>query len=188
MSLYDFALGDGHQQHRGALLLALLGFPPVVRFRDAWVETSDDGPVIVIYTRQGGPNREEDYCAGSNQALAAHPLYLRDRDGTLIEPAPRPPGWCWVLPPICDPPGFHQPVQRRVNPPGPDAGAVADRQAPYGFTGRGRQDDSHDGAHDRGDAHSVAALGAYPPGHQVSGSAGADLFASQASSYVMVKS
>lgn len=83
MSLYDFALGDGRQRQRGALLLGVLEFPSVARFRDAWVETSDDGPVIVIYTRQGGPNRTEKYCADSNRVLAAHPLYLRDRDDTF---------------------------------------------------------------------------------------------------------
>lgn len=97
MSLYEIAVADGRQQARGALLLAILGSPVVARFRDAWVEKSDDGPVIAIYTRQGGGNREcfcesrngvidaEQHVPGScyaacNEALAAHPLYLRDAD------------------------------------------------------------------------------------------------------------
>ena len=92
MALYDIAVGDGHQQERGALLLRILGGPTVARFRDAWVEKGDGGPVIAIYTRQGGGNRE--CCCGDmdrehvpgqcyaacNEALAAHPLYLRDAD------------------------------------------------------------------------------------------------------------
>lgn len=92
MSLYDIAVGDGGQQDRGAALLAVLGNPHVARYRDAWVEKSTDGPVIAVYTRQGGGNREC-YCDGDpathvpgscyaacNEALAAHPLYLRDAD------------------------------------------------------------------------------------------------------------
>jgi|ERR1700677_709747 len=80
MGLYDIVLGDGHQQGRGALYMGMLSLPPVPRFRDAWVETSPDGPVIAIYLRQGGPNRDNEACAGSNRELAAHPLYLRDAD------------------------------------------------------------------------------------------------------------
>lgn len=93
MSLYELAVADGNQRERGAVLLGMLGGPVVARFRDAWVEKSDDGPVIAIYTRQGGGNREC-FCgsepgrqhvpgqcyAACNEALAAHPLYLRDAD------------------------------------------------------------------------------------------------------------
>jgi hypothetical protein len=97
MSLYDLAVADGRQHERGAVLLGMLGSPAVARFRDAWVEKSGDGPVIAVYTRQGGGNRAcfcgcakdapaadrhvpESCCAASNEALAAHPLYLRDAD------------------------------------------------------------------------------------------------------------
>lgn len=93
MSMYEAAVADGNQHERGAVLLGMLGSPVVGRFRDAWVEKSADGPVIAIYTRQGGGNREC-YCdseperahvpgqcyAACNEALAAHPLYLRDAD------------------------------------------------------------------------------------------------------------
>jgi hypothetical protein len=96
MSLYEIAVADGHQQERGAVMLMVLGNPVVSRFRDAWVEKGDDGPVIAIYTRQGGGNREcycaetegrkhvpEECYAACNEALAAHPLYLRDADDDL---------------------------------------------------------------------------------------------------------
>jgi hypothetical protein len=93
MSMYEAAVADGNQGERGAVLLGMLGGPVVARFRDAWVEKSEDGPVIAVYTRQGGGNREC-YCdseperahvpgqcyAACNEALAAHPLYLRDAD------------------------------------------------------------------------------------------------------------
>ncbi len=94
MSLYELAVADGNQRERGAVLLGMLGGPVVARFRDAWVEKGEDGPVIAVYTRQGGGNREC-YCEGGeagpahvpescyaacNEALAAHPLYLRDAD------------------------------------------------------------------------------------------------------------
>lgn len=81
MSMYEVAVADGRQRERGAVLLAVLGNPPVSRFRDAWCEKGEDGPVIHIYTRTGGPNREA--FAASNEALQAHPLYLRDADDSL---------------------------------------------------------------------------------------------------------
>ncbi|MFJ4785061.1 hypothetical protein [Streptomyces sp. NPDC088794] len=77
--MYSIAVGDGHQDARGVVLLAALGNPDPGRFRDAWVEKGDGGlPVIAIYTRNGGGNREsyEDVIAG----LQSHPLYLRDAD------------------------------------------------------------------------------------------------------------
>jgi hypothetical protein len=99
MGLYDVVMGDGHQRERGALLLQILGVPTVARFRDAWVEKGDDGePVIAVYTRQGGGNREcycdadpetpefraqhipSDCYAACNEELARHPLYIRDAD------------------------------------------------------------------------------------------------------------
>jgi hypothetical protein len=81
MSMYEVAVADGHQHERGAVLLAVLGNPEVARFRDVWCEKGEDGPVIHLYTRQGGPNRA--CCAASNEALQAHPLYLRDADDSF---------------------------------------------------------------------------------------------------------
>lgn len=93
--MYNLIMGDGHEADRGAILLGLLGNPPVARYRDAWVEKGNDGlPVIAIYTRQGGGNRQC-YCedefysgshpdpassCGSNEILQAHDLYIRDED------------------------------------------------------------------------------------------------------------
>ena len=76
---------------------------PIPRFRDIYVSISDKGPIIILYTRQGGGNREcwcdeqEDYekrtdermpgvkhhpsCNTlSNYLLTQHPLYIRDYD------------------------------------------------------------------------------------------------------------
>jgi hypothetical protein len=78
MSMYEVAVADGRQHVRGAVLLAVLGNPVIARFRDAWAEKGEGGPVIHIYTRQGGPNREA--FAACNKELQAHPLYLRDAD------------------------------------------------------------------------------------------------------------
>ena len=77
--MYNLVAADGHQYARGSILLAALGNPDPGRFRDAWVEKNEDGePVIAIYTRNGGGNREsyEDVIAD----LQDHPLYLRDAD------------------------------------------------------------------------------------------------------------
>ena len=93
MSLYDIVFGDPGRPQRGAALLAVLGSPDVGRFRDALVEKDADGnPVIAIYTRNGGGNREH-YdpdteagphcsCTGciAEHQLPAHPLYLVDVD------------------------------------------------------------------------------------------------------------
>lgn len=79
MSMYSMVAGDGHQYDRGRILLAALGNPDPGRFRDAWVEKGENGqPVIAIYTRNGGGNREE--YEGVIADLQDHPLYLRDAD------------------------------------------------------------------------------------------------------------
>lgn len=90
MSLYDLIAADGGQHTRGDVLLAALGNPDPGRFRDAWVERDDDGePIIAVYTRNGGGNREcycddEDEpgsCTGCRgEAFATHPLHLRNVD------------------------------------------------------------------------------------------------------------
>ncbi len=91
MSMYDLVAGDGNQRNRGDVLLAVLGNPNVGRYRDSWVERGEDGePVIAVYTRNGGGNREC-WCDGGHpdgpctaliatEVLPAHPLYLRDAD------------------------------------------------------------------------------------------------------------
>lgn len=97
MSMYDLVAGDGNQRSRGQILIALLGDPDVGRYRDAWVEKSPEtgDPIIAIYTRNGGGNREcycDDYdlthpadgcLAQVNADLTAHPLYIRDEDDSF---------------------------------------------------------------------------------------------------------
>ncbi|HMH91102.1 MAG TPA: hypothetical protein VK586_08465 [Streptosporangiaceae bacterium] len=93
MSLYDLVLGDGRQQERAVVLLAVLGNPDPGRIRDAWVELRDGEPVIVLYTRNGGGSREcscddkshpDGPCAAvaAGTILPGHPLYMRDADDT----------------------------------------------------------------------------------------------------------
>jgi hypothetical protein len=91
MSLYGFLMDDGHAADRGRALLALLDNPNPGRFRDAWVENQDGQPVIAIYTRNGGGNREhyhEDHNDGSCTACAGEafenqPAFLFAADDTF---------------------------------------------------------------------------------------------------------
>jgi hypothetical protein len=76
--LYNLVMGDGHEMERGAMLLRILGIDNPGRFRDAWVETSDNGPVIAVYTRIGGGNREG--YAEFIERNQANPHYIRDAD------------------------------------------------------------------------------------------------------------
>lgn len=96
--MYHMVFGTDHAEGATALLV-ILGFDStaeVGRYRDAWVEKSPEGePIIAIYTRNGGGNREhysyteppvqegpECPCTGcvGTYRLPAHPRYLRDRD------------------------------------------------------------------------------------------------------------
>jgi hypothetical protein len=86
--LYNTVLGDGNEGVRGALVLTLLGVPQdermafVGRYRDAWIEQQGDAPpLLVIYTRNGGGNRDDQ--AGPISAMQAHPLYVRDEDDSF---------------------------------------------------------------------------------------------------------
>lgn len=100
--MYNMILGDGGEVTRSGLLLSVIGASEdVLRIRDAWVENGSDGePVIAIYTRQGGGNREC-YCAdyerehphpscnaASNERLTANQFYLRDADDEFDSRAP----------------------------------------------------------------------------------------------------
>lgn len=80
--MYNAILGDGNEIQRGRILLAVLGAPKPGRFRDAWVERGKDNqPVIAIYTRNGGPNREGQ--AEAIESMRANPHYLSDKDDTF---------------------------------------------------------------------------------------------------------
>lgn len=80
MSMYALVAGDGHQIDRGQILLGMLGNPEPGRYRDAWVEKDPDGgdPIIAIYTRNGGGNRES--YEFEIELLQLHPQYIRDAD------------------------------------------------------------------------------------------------------------
>lgn len=88
--MYDLVFPDTGRAGRAGLLIALLNEALINlgRFRDAWVEPDRDGqPVIVIYTRNGGGNRECDddapqfgCSACAMRAIVGHPQYLRDED------------------------------------------------------------------------------------------------------------
>jgi hypothetical protein len=96
--MYNMVFGSEGPAKRGRILLAMLGFQSftdVGRYRDAWVETSEDGPLIAIYTRNGGGNREScrepdgvfhdsvgcscPACV-ANHVMPAHPGWVTGRD------------------------------------------------------------------------------------------------------------
>ena len=80
MSLYNLLHGT---QPTAGVALAMLGIDPgnVPRFRDAYFTFHEDKPVVVIFTRTGGPNRE-DYAAGID-ALTELPGYIFDEDDSF---------------------------------------------------------------------------------------------------------
>lgn len=89
--MYDLVFADPNRPARIAMLVALLGNPKVGRVRDAWVEKGERGPVIAVYTRNGGGNRDhsgdgpagiECDCTGciAQYQLPAHSQYIRDAD------------------------------------------------------------------------------------------------------------
>lgn len=81
MSLYNMLCGNNPLF---AIYFAVLStvqpisIDHVPRFRDVYTKVDDGVPQIVIYTRTGGGNR--DYYETENNALAAHPLCVGDRD------------------------------------------------------------------------------------------------------------
>lgn len=78
MSLYNMLFGQNYFSH---FYLAMLGLTPgdVGRFRDCFLQKTDEGDIrIVVYTRNGGGNRE-DY-EGTTATLQDHPEYVTDFD------------------------------------------------------------------------------------------------------------
>lgn len=78
MSLYNLLFG---RNPLAPFYLAVLDLCPdeVGRFRDCFLQKTDDGELrIVVYTRNGGGNRD-DY-AGTTAILRAHPEYVTDFD------------------------------------------------------------------------------------------------------------
>jgi hypothetical protein len=91
--MYDLMFPDASRPSRAALLMTLLneGELNIGRFRDAWLEPDRNGkPEIMIYTRNGGGNRQhdhdepgvgEEHCTGCvMEKIVHHPQYLRDED------------------------------------------------------------------------------------------------------------
>lgn len=79
MNLYNMVFGDGK---KGLPLLAELGLTQIdqiPRYRDAWIDKTDDGVIrIAVYTRAGGGNRD-DYQEVID-SLRNNPYYLSDAD------------------------------------------------------------------------------------------------------------
>ena len=79
MSMYNMVCGNN--PCFGILARILDTVEPlseVPRFRDMYTRAEGDQLQIVLYTRTGGGNREE--YEEQNNALAAHPLYVKDWD------------------------------------------------------------------------------------------------------------
>ncbi len=83
MSLYNSLCGNNPLFEILHAVLATAGeLPYIPRYRDTYTAVNAAGvPRIVIYTRTGGGNRPG--YADQNKALAAHPLYLGDRDDSF---------------------------------------------------------------------------------------------------------
>lgn len=78
MSMYSLMFG---QNRASGVLLSMLRLTAaeVGRFRDCFLQRAESGALeIVVYTRNGGGNRE-DY-ESVTSFLRAHPQYLRDQD------------------------------------------------------------------------------------------------------------
>jgi hypothetical protein len=101
MSMFGMVFPDPDRQMRVGILMGMVAHdqgPEDVeaymesvlnlRIRDAWVERQPDGPpVMALYTRNGGGNREHDHTDGTEHCLGCrgeeatrHPRYLRDAD------------------------------------------------------------------------------------------------------------
>ena len=86
MSLYNMMFGVNQA---APVLLATLGLKlsDVGRFRDAWVEKTDDGQVrIAVYTRNGGGNRECWHTDGSGNEGCKHHVERREVDEFAFMP------------------------------------------------------------------------------------------------------
>lgn len=80
MSMYNQILGT---YPFAKLLYVMMGFNdsdkyPVGRIRDVYLKKYDDDLRVVLFTRNGGGNREE--YQDVIDALAKHPCYIRDYD------------------------------------------------------------------------------------------------------------
>ena len=91
MNMYNLLFGMNDKAEE---ILKMIGDVPIGRFRDAWIEDRDGTPVIAIYTRNGGGNRDhwgfnsddeegmDCDCPGCIQTyrIPSSPYYLDDED------------------------------------------------------------------------------------------------------------
>jgi len=77
MSLYNQILGV-HPFAQHLLVILKLRLEDVGRMRDAWVKKDGDEFYIVVFTRNGGGNRE--MCQSVIDKLKAHANYIKDYD------------------------------------------------------------------------------------------------------------
>ncbi len=77
MSLYNTIHG---YNNAALLLLFALDLKPndIPRFRDCWINTEEEKPRIVVFTRTGGNNRKS--YQSYNDDLTKHPDYISDHD------------------------------------------------------------------------------------------------------------
>ena len=81
MSMYDMIKGNSKETAiRGIVFQALLSLDGVGRYRDAWAEKDGDDITLVIFTRNGGGNRQSEDLQGDIEAMQQSPYYIRDED------------------------------------------------------------------------------------------------------------
>lgn len=97
MSMYEVVFPDEGRAMRVELLSVLVlagsGLRGLGRVRDVWMEETDDGPIIAVYTRNGGGNRQchcdldNDHADGCLSVAIAemqhHPRYIEDGDDSF---------------------------------------------------------------------------------------------------------
>lgn len=89
--MFSMMFPDETRPYRSKFLLSLLESDEeyaIGRFRDAWMETDENGELeIALYTRNGGGNREHHNCPQCTgcvmEQIVRHPLYLRDADDSF---------------------------------------------------------------------------------------------------------
>lgn len=82
-SMYNMLFGS--TENKMSTLVLALGHMDVGRYRDLFVETTDEADqyVLAVYTRNGGGNRES--YAEQIAAMHAHPLFISDTNDVFDE-------------------------------------------------------------------------------------------------------
>lgn len=77
MSLYNLVCGNNPLYYLW-IVMAGVRFESIPRFRDCYLTVENEKPLLVLYTRSGGGNRE--WLAKENTGLRSLPNYVRDHD------------------------------------------------------------------------------------------------------------